>query len=411
MSGPHRAQRRASTQNVGQRNNNNMPPKLVQIPNQTQNATMNGIYNVANIAPPPFGASSSRPSRTSRVSQTQQQPQYPMNPMSPMNQMAPMNPVAPVAPVAPVLPTVPRISPINNPSNSSDFNALKDKINAWKEMKNKASVPQHPPAPLPAQQSSPTPQSLASQSLAPQSLAPQSPAQQQTENVDLTELRNNLEMLRRDIQNRTVNDQSVQKLLLDQNSTNGTIEQLKLTLNSFRGEMENFKEQLLKHVNDQMSKLATKTTNSSDEEHESIVRNEDLDDAIGEVKEEVEKKMNDLANNMKSALQVLSDRCHWMYGTVLHEEGVYLYESPDVNGRKKNLVKKGERLLLLYPQQANNQGVWILCRSVENDGQLTNSWVPIWTFTPEVMNKFANREPPKDEAKNIYLGSFRLSLS
>jgi hypothetical protein len=114
---------------------------------------------------------------------------------------------------------------------------------------------------------------------------------------------------------------------------------------------------------------------------------------------------------MKSALQVLSDRCHWMYGTVLNDEGVYLYESPDVNGRKKNLVKKGERLLLLYPQQTNHQGVWILCRTVENDGQLTNSWVPIWTFTPEVLNKFANREPPKDEAKTIYLGSFRLSLS
>ena len=187
-------------------------------------------------------------------------------------------------------------------------------------------------------------------------------------------------------------EQQVQKILVDHNSLKGSLDQMLMMAKAQQNQL------------DQIAKVQVEGGTGAGGSGEAITPDE-LDEVIDGVKEEQTAMFGKLQEEVKGALQIMSDRSYWMYGNVLQEK-VVLFETHELGSRVKSEMVKGMKLLLTYPMKRTNEGVWMKARSVSEDGSLSVAWVPIWTFSPSVLAKYPNQQPPAEEEKIIYLGKF-----
>jgi len=181
-------------------------------------------------------------------------------------------------------------------------------------------------------------------------------------------------------------EQQVQKIVVEQNRLTGVLDQIQLMSKAQQNQL------------DEMAKNRHETEGIGADE---------LDEIVEGLREEQKSAASDLEKEVKTALQTISDRSYWMYGLVLQEK-VVLFESHELGSRKKQEIPKGAKVHLSYPMKRTNEGVWMKARTVSEDGSISVSWAPIWTFSPSVLQKFGDKQPPAEEEKIIYLGNFTL---
>jgi hypothetical protein len=187
-------------------------------------------------------------------------------------------------------------------------------------------------------------------------------------------------------------EQEIQKLRVDQNHVKTLVEQLQMITKSQQNDVDSLKKEPLASV------------------PENLVTDKALEDILEGWEQEIVGKVSSIEEKIKTTLQSISDRGHWLYGTVVSDSGVSCYEEPLLNGRVTGHFEKGQKVLLTYPMQTSREGTWIKCRFVNpKSATITVSWVPIQTFSDAVLKKFPNSQPPGDQETVSFLGQFSLN--
>jgi len=409
-------------------NNASQGPAMLTNPLLKQNSntmTYNGMYNVAAVAPPPINQ---RPARktTSRSSQN-----------AGMNFPPPNNPMyQQVMPITPVNhnPTVPTLTPTAT-TVSGNLTDLQAKVTQWKQRQKRNvsfNTVEQPPTGMfdvpPTQHDAIVDQrdemdteehidrSFATTNHLHLSASSNSGATS-TSNLEQykAELNRTVDSVRKEVsalRTEIANLSETVKLLNPSNQTNvlkmveQQTQQITIDYNRLNGTMQEV-QMITKAQQNQIDELAKLKSLLEEAADGRGVTAEELDDIVEGLSEEQKKSISDLEATVKSALQIISDRSHWIYGMVLQEQ-VSLYENHELGSRKKFEMPKGTKLQLTYPMKRTNEGTWMKARTVAEDGTLSVSWVPVWTFTPEVLRKFLGNQPPAEEEKIIYLGGFTL---
>ncbi len=406
---------------------NPMIPNPMMKPNQNS-MTYNGMYNVATVAPPPINQRPARRStRSSQSASSQQSMMFPNGGVQ--HAILPPQPVN--APVQPRNVAVPLLAPA--PGSSTAMSDLQAKVAQWKQKRlqqrqqpvlfeqAQPEVQPHPDVdgdddgpedshPYEAAGSQ-RPVPMDTDSMGSTAAPGRNPLDRYKTEVNRTvdSVREEVSTLRRDIalladtvkatnsSNPTdklrMVEQQVQKVVMDQNRAMDVVEQVQLIGKSHQ-------EQL-----DQLAAAHTQTNFPTHQELDEIL--DGFSDDIKKRMDELQARMDALQEEVKSALQSVSDRSHWMYGLVLQDQ-VSLFESHELNSRVRFTAEKGTRLLLCYPMKKTREGVWLKARLVSEDGQMNVSWVPIWTYTSEVLAKFGDAFPPADQERVIHIGGFTL---
>lgn len=376
-------------------------PMLQANPNQM---TYNGMYNVAAVAPPPIGQ---KPARRSTRQQQQQQQQHPYVNAPPTLQQQQQQPVIAVLPInRPAPPQLPQ--PTMSTVNAA-MSELQAKVMQWKEKRAQSSHKSPPPMPDVTVDDD---TAVAMDHEEYSNEQPPPPAKATTDDAALerykTEVNRSVDSVRREVADlrkeivaladsvKLLNpgvirgvEQQVQKVMVDYNRITATLEQVQL---------------IAKAQQNQVDEMMQTLGNRKDEHG---VTSQELEDILDGVAQETKKNLTDLENSVKTSLQNISDRSHWIYGVVL-QDTVGLYESHELVSRRKSDVAKGDKIQLTYPMKRTHEGVWMKVRTVAEDGSLSVSWVPIWTYTAEVLKRFAGTQPPAEEAKIINVGGFTL---
>jgi hypothetical protein len=411
----------------GMRGSNNNQSSQSMIPNpllksNPNNMTYNGLYNVSAVTPPPLNQKPARRS-TRRESSLPNAPDYstqPIQPILPVNAPQSRNP------------SIPTLQPAAQHSQGA-MSELQAKVAHWKQ-KHSVAMQQQQQGSLPpvvAQQQQYRPVVAQQQQhqqmdadeeespLLPASSTMQQPRFQSqgsggSGELELykNEVNRTVDSVRRDVQtlsdtvkllnpgNQTsvikMVEQQVQQILVDHNRIDNLVQQVQLIAKSQQSQID---ELLQRPVG------GGGGANANSEEH---VTSEELEQILNDFSEEQKKSMTDLEERVKTALQTISDRSHWLYGLVLQESGVTLFETHELASRKKVELSKGTKVQLTYPMKRTNEGTWMKARTVSEDGTLSVSWIPVWTFTPNVLQKFSGTQPPNEEEKIFYLGGFSL---
>jgi hypothetical protein len=185
-------------------------------------------------------------------------------------------------------------------------------------------------------------------------------------------------------------EQQVQKIVVDQNRVTGVLDQIQLMCKS------------------QQNQIDELTKNMQDGAGGGGINAEEFDEIVEGLQSEQKAAFTQLETQVKTALQTVSDRSYWFYGNVL-QDTLTLYESHELNSRKKLEMPRETKVHLTYPMKKTTEGVWMKARTVAEDGSISVAWAPIWTFSPQVREKYgADKQPPAEEEKIIYLGQFSL---
>ena len=193
-------------------------------------------------------------------------------------------------------------------------------------------------------------------------------------------------------------EQDLQKVTVQQKSLEDTMKQLQMLLKSQQQSLDAMTVQLQQNQG-QMSQ-----GNNNDYIDVETFENA-LDEFGGKMQQEMKEFEEAIMTQVKPALQTVSDRNYWMFGTVL-QDSVHLLETPEIHSRLIASPIKGTKLLLIYPMKSTHEGTFMNCRLVNDNGSFVLGWVPLWTFTPEVLAKYAGKEPIPEEPRIIYLGNF-----
>lgn len=426
-----RRRKTMGTQGQPQQPPPNLSNPMLRPPPNNNMMTYNGMYNVASVNPP---AMDQRPSRraTSRAQAAQQQqmmsmpqivaPPLPINANASMTQQMSFN-NAPTNMNAPM----PQVTAGGNISD------LQQKVMMWKQKRRgtAGSQQQQPPPQQQQQQYQPSGFSAPSdphhtpgmfdagnveddeepqpQQQQPQNMAVQNSGlqQYQTEiNMTVDSVRREMQSLRDEVHklaetvkllnpgNQTgvvkMVEQQVQKIIVDQNRMTGVLDQIQLMCKSQQNQID----ELTKNVQDGAGGAG--------------INAEEFDEIVEGLQSEQKAAFSQLETQVKTALQTVSDRSYWFYGYVL-QDNLTLYESHELNSRKKLDLPRNTKVHLTYPMKKTTEGVWMKARTVSEDASISVAWAPIWTFSPQVREKYgADKQPPAEEEKIIYLGQFSL---
>jgi hypothetical protein len=287
---------------------------------------------------------------------------------------------------------------MNAPASSSNMNTgsstmdLQKKVQAFRQKKLEASQSLAPQV-----VAQPPPPSLA----LPKNVEPSQPTTANTNHTDLTryqsEINLTVDSLRKEISSLQEEvkhfRQISQKCTLDQNSIKETMTQLQTLYKAHQSQL------------DEVLKVQFNAS-EKDANREDVLTTAEMQQLLEEFQEEQKQLFGKLQSDVKDSIQKVSDRSYWFYGTVL-ADSMHTYESHELNSRKRTDLKKGSKVLLSYPMEKTREGVWVRAKGISDDGTVSVSWVPLWTFTKDVLAKFQDsHHPPKDEAKTIYLGHF-----
>jgi hypothetical protein len=394
---------RKKSSSVSVSNAQSSGPAMIANPLLKQNAntmTYNGMYNVAAVAPPPLNQ------RPARKASTRSQSQIVPLPNAPFQQQTPVVPPMPIN--APRNPTIPTLT-AGPPPPTTALSELQAKVAQWKHKRTSQSVSERAlPDVFPHnEQNEPEYDDQKDTNTTTDVPVPEFDQYKAELNRTVDSVRREVSALRAEIAaltdtvkllnpgNQTsvirMVEQQVQKIVVDQNRINSNMEQMQMISKSQQNQIDEW----------------TRNHAENGGGGSNGVSVEDLDEVIEGLSEEQKKAMTDLENTVKTALQNISDRSHWIYGIVL-QDTLTLYESHELGSRKKSDIVKGSKVQLTYPMKRTNEGTWMKVRTVAEDGSLFVSWAPIWTFTPEVLQKYSGSQPPAEEEKLIYLGGFTL---
>jgi hypothetical protein len=193
--------------------------------------------------------------------------------------------------------------------------------------------------------------------------------------------------------------ESQSKIMMDQNMIRNSIQELEMMSRAIQIQFDEFRQQ-------QEDAQEEKTQSTPVVDTTGFVKPDDLEHLLVEFEEEYKEAMHTLREEVRRSVQNISDRTHFIFASVLHATAPLL-ETPQLSARSRGEVPQGTKVCLVYPQSKTREGVFLKARTVGEDGAITISWIPIWTFTKEVLDKHAgDTTPPPEEAKVIYLGKF-----
>lgn len=154
----------------------------------------------------------------------------------------------------------------------------------------------------------------------------------------------------------------IQQIVTEHSVLKNHISSLEVTLKSLNSSLDEMKKAATDVVTDAV--LQENLTN--------------IEEQIVNVEQAVDTKMTNLYEEMKRAIQDISESSHFIYGICVQPQ-VPIYEAADLQNSNKILdCKQDEKLLLYYPMiQQEDATVWMKTKRVTPDGTLTVGYVPI----------------------------------
>jgi len=116
-----------------------------------------------------------------------------------------------------------------------------------------------------------------------------------------------------------------------------------------------------------------------------------------------------LESNLRTSLQEIHDNTMWVYGVCA--KNVSIYSDPDLTSTLIGQYSERSKIVLVYPMRRNRTGVWMRTRTAEPNARLTSGWLPVFQFTPEVIQHYSkmNARPPENSEKIINVHQFSLT--